>query len=111
MQTFFHTTTRDTALGGVAIPEGEKVLMLLGAANRDPRKWPEPDGYDIDRSTAAQVGFGAGRRVIAGAARGRGVARRGRPRLFFARAGRRADALFYNRLHGWRRMRVRATAA
>ena len=66
VQTFFRTTTRDVELGGAPIPEGEKVLMLLGAANRDPRKWPEPDRYDIDRSTAGHVGFGAGVHMCVG---------------------------------------------
>jgi cytochrome P450 len=41
VQTFFRTTTREVEIGGVTIPAGEKVLMLLGAANRDPRKWPD----------------------------------------------------------------------
>ena len=42
MQRFFRTTTREVELGGATIPEGEKVLMLLGAANRDPRRRPDP---------------------------------------------------------------------
>src|SRR3954468_15406360 len=39
VQTFFRTTTRDVEIGGATIPEGEKVLMFLAAANRDPRRW------------------------------------------------------------------------
>jgi cytochrome P450 len=66
VQTFFRTTTREVELSGATIPEGEKVLMLLGAANRDPRKWPDPDRYDIDRPTAGHVGFGAGVHVCVG---------------------------------------------
>ena len=66
VQTFFRTTTREVLLAGVTIPEGAKVLMLLGAANRDPRKWPEPDRYDIDRSTVGHVGFGAGVHMCVG---------------------------------------------
>ena len=66
VQTFFRTTTRDVSLSGVAIPEGEKVLMLLGAANRDPRKWPDPDRYDIDRPTCGHVAFGAGVHMCVG---------------------------------------------
>ncbi len=60
VQTFFRTTTRATELGGVAIGEGEKVLMLLGAANRDPRRFENPDAYDISRKVAGHVGFGSG---------------------------------------------------
>ena len=60
VQTFFRTTTRATELGGVAIGEGEKVLMFLGAANRDPRRFENPDDYDITRKVAGHVGFGSG---------------------------------------------------
>ena len=37
-----------------------KVLMFLGAANRDPRRWERPDEYDISRRTIGHVGFGSG---------------------------------------------------
>jgi 4-methoxybenzoate monooxygenase (O-demethylating) len=60
VQTFFRTTTRDVQIGGTEIVEGEKVLMFLGAANRDPRKWDRPDEYDIERRNAGHVGFGYG---------------------------------------------------
>ncbi|UFZ02878.1 cytochrome P450 [Bradyrhizobium ontarionense] len=66
VQTFFRTTTRDVALGGVAIPEGEKVLMFLGAANRDPRRWEQPDSYDITRKVSGHVGFGSGIHMCVG---------------------------------------------
>ena len=60
VQTFLRTTTREVELGGAAIGEGEKVLMFLGAANRDPRHWKRPDDYDITRKVAGHVGFGMG---------------------------------------------------
>jgi len=60
VQTFFRTTTRLVELGGIAVGEGEKVLMFLGAANRDPRHWERPDDYDITRRTVDHVGFGSG---------------------------------------------------
>ena len=41
VQTFFRTTTREVEIGGHRIGEGEKVLMFLGSANRDPRRWDE----------------------------------------------------------------------
>src|SRR5215475_6390978 len=46
VQTFFRTTTREVDIGGHAIGEGEKVLMFLAAANRDPRRWENADSYD-----------------------------------------------------------------
>ncbi len=60
VQTFFRTTTRAVSIGGETVPEGTKVLMLLGAANRDPRRWDRPDDYDIARRNAGHVGFGTG---------------------------------------------------
>jgi 4-methoxybenzoate monooxygenase (O-demethylating) len=60
VQTFFRTTTADAVIDGVAIPAGQKVLMFLGAANRDPRRWPDPERFDIRRNTTGHVGFGGG---------------------------------------------------
>ncbi|HYI83412.1 MAG TPA: cytochrome P450 [Acetobacteraceae bacterium] len=68
VQTFFRTTTRDTELGGERIGEGEKVLMFLGAANRDPRRWERPDDYDIGRRATGHVGFGSGIHACVGMA-------------------------------------------
>jgi cytochrome P450 len=53
-------------IGGVRIGEGEKVLMMLAAANRDPRRWERPDAYDIHRRAAGHVGFGAGIHMCVG---------------------------------------------
>ena len=66
VQTFFRTTTRPVELSGFAIGEGEKVLMFMGAANRDPRRWQEPDRYDITRRTSGHVGFGSGIHMCVG---------------------------------------------
>jgi cytochrome P450 len=66
VQTFFRTTTREVEIGGSGIGEGEKVLMFLGAANRDPRRWSEPDRYDITRKTSGHVGFGSGIHMCVG---------------------------------------------
>jgi 4-methoxybenzoate monooxygenase (O-demethylating) len=59
-QTFFRTTSRAVDVEGVTIPEGEKVLLFLAAANRDPMKWAEPNRFNIDRMTSGHVGFGFG---------------------------------------------------
>jgi hypothetical protein len=60
VQTFFRTTTRAVEIGGEMLDEGCKVLMFLGAANNDPRRWERPDEYDITRRNAGHVGFGTG---------------------------------------------------
>ncbi|MDB5822841.1 MAG: Cytochrome [Herminiimonas sp.] len=59
-QTFFRTTTKETVLGGITIPADEKIMLSLGAANRDPRQWSDPDSFNIGRSTLGHVGFGGG---------------------------------------------------
>lgn len=66
VQTFFRTTTREVELGGHVIGEGEKVLMFLGAANRDPRRWENADSYDITRRTSGHVGYGSGIHMCVG---------------------------------------------
>jgi cytochrome P450 len=68
VQTFFRTTTRAVEIAGMSIPPGAKVLLFLGAANRDPRAWPEPDRFDIRRRAAGHVGFGSGIHACVGAA-------------------------------------------
>jgi 4-methoxybenzoate monooxygenase (O-demethylating) len=60
VQTFFRTATKDVAVGDVTIPNGHKILMFLGAANRDPRRWADPDSFDLDRDPSGHVGFGMG---------------------------------------------------
>jgi cytochrome P450 len=66
VQTFFRTTTREVDIGGHAIGEGEKVLMFLAAANRDPRRWENADSYDITRRTSGHVGYGSGIHMCVG---------------------------------------------
>src|SRR3954451_17098363 len=66
VQTFFRTTTREVELSGHRIGEGEKVLMFLGAANRDPRRWENADSYDITRKTSGHVGYGSGIHMCVG---------------------------------------------
>lgn len=54
------TAAHDTELGGVRIPKHEKVMLFLGAANRDPKRWENPDAFDADRDPSGHVGFGMG---------------------------------------------------
>jgi cytochrome P450 len=50
----------DITLHGVTIPKGEAVLPLLGAANRDPAVFDNPDTFDITRTPNKHLGFGYG---------------------------------------------------
>ena len=52
-QTFFRTTGRDAELTGVPIPAGSKVLLFLGAANRDPRRFKIPSDSTFSACRAA----------------------------------------------------------
>ena len=60
VQTFFRTTTKPVEVGGVQLGEGEKVLLFLAAANRDPRRWERPDTFDVGRRAAGHMTFGTG---------------------------------------------------
>jgi cytochrome P450 len=65
VQTFFRTATTDVRVGDHVVPDGKKILMFLGAANRDPRRWstpghPDPDAFDLGRDPSGHVGFGMG---------------------------------------------------
>jgi cytochrome P450 len=59
-QTFFRTASRTGTFGGVELEAGDKLLLFLASANRDPRKWERPDYFDVRRKTGAHVGFGVG---------------------------------------------------
>ena len=60
-QSLFRTTIEAHEFQGVPLEKHQKVLVLIGAAGRDPAKWPDPDRFDIMRRvTANQIGYGAG---------------------------------------------------
>jgi len=59
-------TTRDVAIEGYIIPAGTRCGLLFAAANRDPRKWVDPDRFDIGRDLRGQVGWGAGVHMCVG---------------------------------------------
>jgi cytochrome P450 len=60
VQVFSRTATRDTEIGGTTIAEDERVMVFFGAANRDPRRWENPDRFDITRKASAHLAFGQG---------------------------------------------------
>jgi hypothetical protein len=53
-------TMRDVEVGDYVIPKGERCGLLFAAANRDPRKWQDPDRFDIRRDHRGHVGWGNG---------------------------------------------------
>lgn len=54
-------------IGGMTLPVGSRVAMLLGSANRDPRRFPDPDRFDVGRGDAGHVAFGGGIHFCLGA--------------------------------------------
>ena len=67
-------TTEQVELGGVTLPAGTPVTLCIGAANRDPAQFKDPENLDIGRAPNRHLAFGTGasmRRDGAGAARGR----------------------------------------
>jgi cytochrome P450 len=58
---------KDTEYYGHTVREGERILLLVGSANRDPRIFPEPDVYDLGRDTSDLISFGGGRHFCLGA--------------------------------------------
>lgn len=70
-----------TDIAGVSIPEGRSVLILTGAANRDPRRFPNPDRFDPTRAGNHHYSFSAGPHFCIGAALGRAEVRLALPAL------------------------------
>ena len=60
LQLFERTAKEEVVLGDVTVPAGGRVAALLGAANRDPAAFPDPDTFDITRSPNNHIAFGAG---------------------------------------------------
>ena len=60
LQLFERTAKAPVQIADVTIPAGRKVAALLGAANRDPAAFPDPDRLDVGRRPNPHLGFGAG---------------------------------------------------
>jgi cytochrome P450 len=75
VQVVFRTATADTEIGGVRIPRGGYVAVFLGSANRDERRFPDPDHLALDRDLTGFPGFGFGKHFCLGASLARLEAR------------------------------------
>jgi cytochrome P450 len=67
LQLFERTATDDVTIGEVVVRRGEKVAALLGAANRDPAVFDEPDTLDLQREPNPHLAFGVGVHFCLGA--------------------------------------------
>ncbi|MFI8520308.1 cytochrome P450 [Streptomyces sp. NPDC085481] len=68
---------RDTALAGHAIRRGDRVVSVLGSANRDPERFADPERLDVRREAVRHCGFGLGIHYCAGAGLARAEAEAG----------------------------------
>lgn len=64
--TFPRLAIEDVVLEGVAIPAWSRIDVCLGAANRDPARWDDPDHFDIRRPKQTHLGFGLGPHLCLG---------------------------------------------
>jgi len=68
VQYVIRTAVDDIEVGDVVIRNGEQAILLLGAANRDPLRFSDPDALRLDRTDTSQISFGHGIHSCLGAA-------------------------------------------
>jgi cytochrome P450 len=74
-QMILRVTREPVTVRGVDIDAGQRVLLLIGSANRDEEVFEDPESYDLDRPTQHLISFGGGRHFCMGAALARMEAR------------------------------------
>ena len=67
VQSGARVTTDEVEIHGVSVPRGERVLLLWASANRDERRFPDPDVLDLGRRPLRNVAFGEGIHFCLGA--------------------------------------------
>jgi cytochrome P450 len=88
----FRLSRTATTVGGVDLPAGTTVMLLNGAANRDPRHFEQPDTFDVARTNARHhIAFGRGIHTCPGAPLARAEARACIERLLDGTSGIRID--------------------
>jgi cytochrome P450 len=107
-QMILRVTRAPVTVRGIDIDEGQKVLLLIGSANRDEDVFAEPERYDLDRSTQNLISFGGGRHFCMGAALARMEARIALTELTSRIASYEVDPSGMQRVHS---INVRGLAA
>lgn len=109
IQIFSRLVREETEWGDQTIPAGSRVLMLYGSANRDERRWTDPERFDIFRENKDHVGFGYGVHSCLGA----NLARLEITALLSAMLPQietlkvaRSERMISNSLRGWRSLDV-----
>jgi cytochrome P450 len=108
------TVKREVAWYGQTVPADSRILLLVGAANRDEREYPDPDHFDIDRGIPTQLGLGQGVHYCLGASLARLETRvaleefgRAFPRFAVDEGGCRR--VHMSNVHGYERVPFRRT--
>ncbi len=109
IQMFSRLLTDDYQSDGVTLPKGERVVVVFASANRDERKWDDPDRFDVRRRPSDHVAFGWGEHQCMGMS----LARLEMRALLGALASRvrrfeitAMEPLMNNVLHGPRKLEV-----
>jgi cytochrome P450 len=63
---FTRRVSRDAELGGAPLREGDRMLLLFGAANLDERRFPDPERFDLERPPGGNLGWGNGPHTCVG---------------------------------------------
>jgi cytochrome P450 len=66
VQRFSRLVTRDYQMDEVTLPAGSRAIAFYGAANRDERKLPDPDRFDVTRDAQDHLAFGSGLHACVG---------------------------------------------
>lgn len=66
VRAFARLLTRDYEIDGALLRQGDRALMVYASANRDERRYPDPDRFDISRDARDHVAFGYGTHICAG---------------------------------------------
>jgi len=74
-QRFHRAATQDIELHGKTIRAGQSVLIMYGSANRDERKFPDPDRFDLTRAPGRHLAMGHGTHFCLGAQLAKAMAR------------------------------------
>jgi unspecific monooxygenase len=82
LQLFERTAMEDVQVGDVTVEEGQKIAALLGAANRDPAVFDQPDEFRVDRTPNNHLAFGVGVHFCLGAPLARMELGESLPQLF-----------------------------
>lgn len=94
-------TTADVVLGGMLIPAGTEIALVIGSANRDERRFEDPDTFDLGRERTSNFAFGFGAHFCVGHFVARQIAQIAVEELFRRLPGLRLDPDRAPFVHGW----------